>query len=92
MDILLKQNINELNINLNVQFEKNIDKLLNEVNNEFSKSRNIIDYNEYLIQKGKDEFNILENKYNELNEKYVKVVNSRGWKKLEKFRHALKKD
>ena len=91
IDILLKQNINELNINLNVQFEKNIDKLLNEVNNEFSNSRNIIDYDEYLIQKGKDEFNILENKYKELDEKYVKIANSRRWRVLEKIRHTFKK-
>lgn len=92
IDILLKQNTDELNINLNIQFEKNIDKLLNEVNNELSKSRNIIDYNEYLIQEEKSALNELEKDYKILNEQYIKIVNSRGWKMLEKFRHALKKD
>lgn len=87
-----KRNMKLLQVCLPIYFSDDIYKLLDEVNNELFNSRNIIKYNEYLIQKVKDEFNDLENKYKKLNEKYVKIVNTRGWKMLEKLRHALKKD
>lgn len=89
--VLAKRNMKFLQVCFPISFSDDIFKLLDEVNNELYKSKNIIDYNEFLIQKGKNEFDILEYKYKELNEKYIKVVNSRGWKVLEKIRHTFKK-
>lgn len=89
--VLAKRNMKFLQVCFPISFSDDIFKLLDEVNNELYKSKNIIDYNEFLIQKGKNEFDILEYKYKELNEKYIKIVNSRGWKVLEKIRHTFKK-